>query len=323
MPNIPRRNTGFRYSDGDDAPRQCRNPFQPVPLPFAIDDDDDDLAVEDERLEPDPFSGFGEPSASLSRPMGKLKTNRLRDRWPSRPFVHPDDVTAEDLEGIPEALVRTRRPEPDLPTDHRVWVADNHVTGTELSLRLALYLLDQNLVTGDIQVALTGYELTRRSAPRFPVASFLLERGYAPGPHAAADWRTSYRKPHALKPDASKPHAAKPDARFALNLTDTPNTPDLIATLRSGGTLRAHVSRGLLVSTRSPAEHKLLRGAIGRAITCESAERGDVLAAVVPRSKRFRELAVRWRQTECALRARLLILTVDRAGTVDGFPRDA
>ena len=80
-------------SDGDDAPRVRRNPFQPAPLPFVIDDDDNDLEVEDENLEPDPFSGFGEPSASLSRPMGKLKTNRLRDRWPSRPFVHPEDVT--------------------------------------------------------------------------------------------------------------------------------------------------------------------------------------------------------------------------------------
>ena len=113
----------------------------------------------------------------------------------------------------------------------------------------------------------------------------------------------------------------KKGSDHALHLSDATECPDLIATLTTGQTLKAHVSRGLLASTRSPAEHKLLRGAIGRAITCESAEPGDVLAAVVPRSRRFRELAVRWRAAEGAVRCRLLILTVDRAGTVDGFPR--
>ena len=101
----------------------------------------------------------------------------------------------------------------------------------------------------------------------------------------------------------------------------TVGVPDLVTTLISGRRLVGLVCPGLLVSTRSPAEHKLLRGVIGRAMTCELAGRGDLLAAVVPRAKRFRELAVRWRAADGASRAQLLILTVDRAGMVDGLPR--
>lgn len=82
------------------------------------------------------------------------------------------------------------------------------------------------------------------------------------------------------------------------------------------------MSAGLLADSRSPAEHKLLRAAIGRAITFELAEPTDVMAAVVPRSRRMRELAVRWRAAQGVSRAGILILTVDRAGMVDGLPQE-
>ena len=283
-------------------------------------------AALDELGPPEPDEDYEHPLPiddtipTLAYPNGKAntKSDRLSDHFlDSRP-VHHADMTAEDVEDVHEAHTRIRRPEPGYPTDHNVWIADNHVTGTELSLRLALYLLEKNLVISDVHVALTGYELSRNCSPRFPVASYLCERGFAPVQQALRDWRTTYMRRH-----PPTPYATKDDAGFAIELSNSAATPDLVARLTSGATLRAYVSRGLLVSTRSPAEHKLLRGAIGRAITCESAERGDILAAVVPRSKRFRELAVRWRQTECALRARLLILTVDRAGNVDGLQRDA
>jgi hypothetical protein len=41
----------------------------------------------------------------------------------------------------------------------------------------------------------------------------------------------------------------------------------------------------------------------------------------VPRSPRFRTLATEWRDTPAVVRAGLLILTVDRAGNVDGLGR--
>ncbi len=64
------------------------------------------------------------------------------------------------------------------------------------------------------------------------------------------------------------------------------------------------------------------RRCAGRAVTFEHYEPSDWGAAVVPRNARFRQLAARWRRTEPMERSGLLILTVDRVGMVDGFPRE-
>ena len=70
----------------------------------------------------------------------------------------------------------TRRPEPDYPPDPAVWLAANRMSRTEVALRLARHLLAQRLVTRDVDVALTGHELTRRDQPRFPVVRYLAAR---------------------------------------------------------------------------------------------------------------------------------------------------
>jgi hypothetical protein len=195
------------------------------------------------------------------------------------------------------------RPEPDYPTDPAVWLAANKMTQTEVSLRLARYLLAQRLAATDIEVTLTGYELTRRERPRFPVVRFLTDRGFRPL-ERTDDWRGTYLL-----------NGATP----ALRLHSEPDRGDLLTTLTTGRRLVAHVSRGSLAATRSPAEHKLLRNALGRALTFEHSAPADLPAAVVPRSKRYRELAARWRAAAGVSRAGILILTVDRAGMVDGF----
>jgi hypothetical protein len=41
---------------------------------------------------------------------------------------------------------------PDLPADPAVWLASTKMTKTEVSLRLAQYLLTQNLVQTDVAV---------------------------------------------------------------------------------------------------------------------------------------------------------------------------
>ena len=74
----------------------------------------------------------------------------------------------------------------------------------------------------------------------------------------------------------------------ALRLTDDDEvSADVITTLTAGRRLLAHVSRGSLASTRSPAENKLLRGALGRALTNVNARCDDLLIAAVPRSGAF------------------------------------
>jgi hypothetical protein len=200
----------------------------------------------------------------------------------------------------------TRAPERSYHPDPSVWLGANRMTRTEVSLRLGCYLLAQRLVTSDVDVSLTGRELTRRERPRFPVVRYLAERGFLRrGP--LDDWRGRF---------------AVEGADHALHVHDRPGAGDVAATLASGRRFVGHATAGLLAASRSPAEHKQLRSALARALTFELAEPGDVAAAVVPRSRRFRELAVRWRSTIGVSRAGILILTVDRTGVVHGFPPD-
>lgn len=202
----------------------------------------------------------------------------------------------------------TRRYDEDYSPDPADWLAPHHMSATETSLRLARWLLARQLVVSDIDVALTGHELTRRDIPCFPVQRFLAERSVIRLDRGAGeDWRGRYLLRGA-------PHA--------LRLHSDRDEGDVVATLANGRRLVAQVSRGVVGETRSSAEHKMLRGVIGRAITFEHYEPSDWGAAVVPRNARFRQLAARWRRTQLMERSGLLILTVDRIGLVDGFPAD-
>jgi hypothetical protein len=195
-----------------------------------------------------------------------------------------------------------------LATNPATWLTARTMTRTEVALRLARWLLTSHLAQSPVAVFLSGRELTRRGTPVFPVQRFLSERGCTRrgvGGHGSDDWRGDY----IMK---GVPHA--------LALESSGDGPDVVAPLTFDRRLIVHATRGTLLPTRSPGEHKLLRGAIGRAVSFEEYQPGDVGAVAAPRSLRFRALASRWRESALALRANLLILTVDRTGSVDGFP---
>jgi hypothetical protein len=223
-----------------------------------------------------------------------------------KPRRDEQDLDEEELDdGRPEWPALRRKVE-DYSPDPADWLAPHHMSATETSLRLARWLLAGKLVVSDIHVALTGHELTRRNTPRFPVERFLAERAVSRLDRGAQDdWQGRY-----LLQGAS----------HALRLHSDRDEGDVVATLVNGRRLVAQVSRGVVGETRSPAEHRMLRGVIGRAVTFEHYEPSDWGAAVVPRNARFRQLAARWRHTPPMERTGLLILTVDRVGTVDGFP---
>jgi len=220
--------------------------------------------------------------------------------------TNADPTSAEPDEDEPEnfiSLLRLRHPEPNYPKNRSVWLTANIMTRTEVALRLARYLLHNRLTSSDVHVSLTGYELTRRWKPKFPVESFLRERSCV-REGLGDDWRGTY---------------TMKGADHVLTLDSAPRTADVTATLLSKDRLVAHVSRGTLKSSRSSAEHKALRAVIGRALTFEHYLPNDIIAAVVPRSPRYRALATRWRQLLPIARTGLLILTVDRTGRVHGL----
>lgn len=219
-----------------------------------------------------------------------------------------EDEDEDDFDSSRPEWPAIRRKVEDYSPDPADWLAPHHMSATETSLRLARWLLARKLVVSDIHVALTGHELTRRDTPRFPVERFLAERFVTRLDQGeGADWQGRYLL-----------HGAT----HALRLHADRDEGDVVATLANGRRLVAQVSRGVVGETRSPAEHRMLRGVIGRAVTFEHYEPTDWGAAVVPRNARFRQLASRWRRTQAMERSGLLILTVDRVGMVDGFPSE-
>jgi len=216
-----------------------------------------------------------------------------------------DPAPAEDGDELQKIIstLRLRRPEREYPKNPAVWLTANLMSRTEASLRLARHLLHDRLARSDVHVSLTGYELTRREKPKFPVERFLSERSCL-REGVGEDWRGTY---------------TMKGADHALRLDSAPRTGDVTAMLLSGDRLVAHVSRGTLKPSRSSAEHRALRAVIGRALTFEHYRPNDIMAAVVPRSPRYRALASRWCQSPAIARTGLLLLTVDRTGHVYGL----
>lgn len=188
--------------------------------------------------------------------------------------------------------------------DPREWLKADRMTQTEASLRLAISLLKRGLTKSDVVVALTGGELTRASKPCFPVVAFLRSQRFE-SPQPGGDWPDAY---------------VSTQAQFALVLHRRLGEGDVVTTLANGRRFAAEVTGGPMAPTRSPTEYKLLRAVIGRAVTSEYTEAGDLLVAVVPRSERFRGLAKRWREAHRLVKAEIPIVIVDRIGTVEGCP---
>ena len=183
-------------------------------------------------------------------------------------------------------------------------LSSSRMTKTEICLRLAFHLLKGRLVKSNVSVALDGAEADRRN-PQFPVQQFMKSHGCDRVQEGEQDWRDLY---------------VVPTAEFAIVLHAKPGVGDLTTTLADGRRLLVEASAGPVAPTRSPIEHRVLRAAIGRALTTEDADRNDVIAAAVPRSQRFRKLAVQWRSAPRLMDSGLYIFTVDRASQVEGAP---
>ena len=219
-----------------------------------------------------------------------------------------DDGFPDDREDVAVLIERSLHPRKGLAStttatfDSRIWLKADRMTKTEASLRVAISLLTRRLVASDVSVALTGGELTRATQPRFPVIAFLESlRFVLPAEHR--NWRDVY---------------TSAEAEFRLVLHNRLGGGDIVTTLQSGRRFAAEVTGGPLRPTRSPTEHKLLRGTIGRAITSEYSAPADLLVAVVPRSERFRGFARKWRKLPRMLSAGISIVLVDRLGGVNG-----
>jgi hypothetical protein len=173
----------------------------------------------------------------------------------------------------------------------------------EVSLRLAFYLVGNDLVTSEVSVAIDGAQVKTQDLVGFPIAEFLKGAGCERGVASDA-WQGSYSS------GADKGR---------IRIHSSPGQGDFVAKLRSGHTLRVESKKGPLTRSKSSQEYPLMREALGQLLTIGSVNEDDILAIAVPKSPKFDELAARWRAAPLIRRFGIRLLTVDRDNQVEGL----
>lgn len=181
-------------------------------------------------------------------------------------------------------------------------LSDSKMTECEVSLRAAFYLLREDLVASDISVAIDGAQVKTGNTIHFPLAEFMRANEWI-RTSTAHPWRGSYR------------HS---DWRFGIEVHSTSGRGDVVSTIKDGRTLRAESKKGPLFDSASSSEYPLMREALGQLLTIDEVASSDLLAVIVPSSRRFDELASRWRRAPLITRLGVQIWTVHRNGTLAG-----
>jgi hypothetical protein len=151
----------------------------------------------------------------------------------------------------------------------------------EVSVRLAFWLIQNQMAAGDVDVAIDGAQVKVGDTVHFDLSGFL----------QSADWRK--RGTDNSKWQDIYQHA---DYSSKIRIHSSPGKGDVVVPLRTGHTLRVECKKGPTTRSKSSAEYPLIREALGQLLTVQEIGDNDILAVAVPFSPKFDELATRWRE---------------------------
>ncbi|HEY1059492.1 MAG TPA: hypothetical protein VGE55_12250 [Limnobacter sp.] len=173
----------------------------------------------------------------------------------------------------------------------------------EVTLRLAIFLIENGHIEGDILTAIDGAQVKTGKTIHFPIVEFLSAHGWT-SPGQQKRWQSKY---------SNKKYTA------SIIVHSSAGQGDLVADLKSGQRLRVESKKGPLNRSKSSQEYSLIREAIGQLITIEHAEQSDILAVAVPKSEKFDALAEQWRDRPLMKSNGLHIITVGRDNSISGL----
>ena len=173
----------------------------------------------------------------------------------------------------------------------------------EVSLRLAIHLIDERLTATDVVVSIDGAHAKTGNTIHFDVKAFLASLGWHPEVHSDR-WQGKYGR--------------NGNDRTIL-IHSQSGQGDVVATLADGRQLLVEAKKGPLLRSSSSKEYPLLREALGQLLTLAVVPQNALLAVAVPHGERFIELARRWREAPLIQQAGIRILTVAQTGEVAGW----
>jgi hypothetical protein len=173
----------------------------------------------------------------------------------------------------------------------------------EVSLLLALHLVRDGLAQSDVSVALDGAQVRIGEQHYFDVPAFMIRHGW----HRVGSgerWQGRYQ--------AS-------GVAHAIEIHSSPGLGDVTTVLAGQRPLIVEAKKGSMSPSKSSAEYKLMREALGQLLTLEAVPVNAVLAVAVPHGERFVKLAERWRRAPLIAQVGILIVTVCPTGKVYGL----
>ena len=173
----------------------------------------------------------------------------------------------------------------------------------EVTLRLAISLIENGHAVGDVQTAIDGAQVKTGNTIHFPIVEFLNAHGWE-SPTQLVRWQAKYSN---IKYVAS------------IIVHSSSGEGDLVADIQSGQKLRVESKKGPLNRSKSSQEYPLIREAIGQLVTIEHAEPSDLLAVAVPKSEKFDALAEQWRKRPLMKSTGIHIITVGRDNSISGL----
>lgn len=187
--------------------------------------------------------------------------------------------------------------------DTRSVVGSGVMVEAEVSLLLAIYLIRSGLALDDVRVALDGAQVRIGNKKLFDVPAFMSLHGwYRSLPDER--WQGIYTS-------AGDTHA--------IEVHSSPGLGDVTTTLANHRPLIVEAKKGSLRPSKSSAEYKLMREALGQLLTLDEMPANTVMGIAVPHGDRFVKLAERWRRAPLIARLGLKIFTVDIDGNVNGL----
>jgi hypothetical protein len=186
----------------------------------------------------------------------------------------------------------------------------------EVSLRLAFWLIRENLVSEDdnddngVFVAIDNAQFKAGQVVVFDVPRFLRENHWRKT-DSAPDWHGTY---------------GLEGADSELVIGPASGYGDVLCRLKDDRYLCAEARRGPLTTRINSEERRLTMEALGQLLTFSvpplANKKEYLLAVAVPWSPKFSELANRLRAAPLIERFEIQILTVSRDGQVDGLARN-
>jgi len=173
----------------------------------------------------------------------------------------------------------------------------------EVTLRLAIALIENDHVFGDVQAAIDGAQVKTGNTVHFPIVEFLNANGWESNSQNDR-WQAKYSN---FKYQAS------------IIVHSSAGEGDLVADLKIGRKLRVESKKGPLKRSKSSQEYPLIREAIGQLVTVEHASPTDLLAVAVPKSEKFESLAEQWRERPIMKSTGLHIITIGRDNSINGL----